>query len=50
MQVGYMEAVDAMVAQLVKRLWDAERQGRGPFSICITGDHSTPVAVWGPLS
>ena len=38
-----MEAVDAMVAQLVKRLWDAERQGRGPFSICITGDHSTPV-------
>ena len=43
MQVGYLEVVDAMVAQLVRRLWEAECQGKGPFSICITGDHSTPV-------
>lgn len=42
-QVGYLEVVDAMVGQLVKQLWQAETEGRGPFTICITGDHSTPV-------
>ena len=42
-QVGYLEAVDAMVGQLVKQLWQAELEGKGPFALCITGDHSTPV-------
>ena len=35
--------VDAMVGQLVKHLWQAESEGKGSFTVCITGDHSTPV-------
>ena len=42
-QVGYLEVVDAMVGQLVKLLWQAESEGKGTFTVCITGDHSTPV-------
>ena len=32
-----------MVRQLVARLWAAECSGTGRFSVCVTGDHSTPV-------
>ncbi|QDZ24151.1 phosphoglycerate mutase [Chloropicon primus] len=38
-------AVDVMVGQLVKRLWEKERESNGAlkYYICCTGDHSTPV-------
>jgi 2,3-bisphosphoglycerate-independent phosphoglycerate mutase len=42
-QVGYLEAVDMMVGQLIRRLWEAESAGTGRYAICVTGDHSTPV-------
>ncbi len=42
-QVRYLEAVDAMVGQLIRRLWEAEASGRGRYSLCLTSDHSTPV-------
>ncbi|CAL8468172.1 g7711 [Coccomyxa elongata] len=43
LKVRYIEGVDAMVGQLIRRLWEAEAAGRGRFSLCITSDHSTPV-------
>lgn len=53
-QVGYLEAVDKMVGQLLRRLWQAEVQGDGGgssggrapgrrYSVLVTADHSTPV-------
>lgn len=39
----YLEAVDEMVKQLIARLAGAEAASNGPFSIVVTGDHSTPV-------
>jgi hypothetical protein len=33
-----------MVGQLLRLLWEAEAAGSGRYSICVTGDHSTPVA------
>eukprot|EP00252_Welwitschia_mirabilis_P027418 TRINITY_DN9398_c0_g1_i1.p1 TRINITY_DN9398_c0_g1~~TRINITY_DN9398_c0_g1_i1.p1 ORF type:complete len:150 (-),score=29.20 TRINITY_DN9398_c0_g1_i1:203-616(-) len=32
-----------MVGQLAHLLWQAERRGIARYSLCITGDHSTPV-------
>ncbi len=59
-QVRFQEAVDRMLGQIVRRLWEAERpearpkaaaagplQGggrRAVFTLVITGDHSTPVS------
>ena len=43
MQVNYEEVVDRMVGQLLRLLWQAERAGRGRYSLVVTGDHSTPV-------
>ena len=43
MQVKYEEVVDRMVGQLLRLLWQAERAGRGRYSLVVTGDHSTPV-------
>ncbi|KAK9901638.1 hypothetical protein WJX75_006034 [Coccomyxa subellipsoidea] len=43
LKVRYLEAVDAMVGQLIRRLWEAEASGRGRYSVCVTSDHSTPV-------
>lgn len=43
LKVKVFEAVDTMVAQLARLLWEAEKQTGTPYSICITGDHSTPV-------
>ncbi len=42
-QVRFQEAVDAMVGQLLRRLWEAEAAGRGRYVVAVTGDHSTPV-------
>ena len=41
----FEEAVDGMLAQLIRRLWEAEAAaGDGQrFTIVVTGDHSTPV-------
>ncbi len=43
LQVRYLESVDLMVQQLIKRLCAAEEASSKRFMICITGDHSTPV-------
>ena len=42
-QVRYLEVIDAMLCQLMARLWAAEANGEGTFAICVTADHSTPV-------
>lgn len=43
LQVRYLECVDVMLRQLMRRLHEAEAAGHGRFAICVTGDHSTPV-------
>ncbi|KAF5840262.1 2,3-bisphosphoglycerate-independent phosphoglycerate mutase-domain-containing protein [Dunaliella salina] len=55
MKVRFLEVVDKMLGQMVRRLWEAEQRelqaaqeghlGREPqrFTIVVTGDHSTPV-------
>lgn len=43
LKVKAFEAVDTMVGQLARLLWQAEKKGAAKFSICVTGDHSTPV-------
>ncbi|XP_057816147.1 uncharacterized protein LOC131029611 isoform X1 [Cryptomeria japonica] len=43
LKVKAFEAVDKAVGQLVRLLWQAERSGAAYYSLCITGDHSTPV-------
>ncbi len=42
-QVQYLECVDVMIKQLVRRLHQAEAGGQGHYCVCVTGDHSTPV-------
>lgn len=42
-KVKGLEAVDKAIGQLAKLLWQAESTGRFEYSICVTGDHSTPV-------
>lgn len=42
-QVQYLECVDVMLSQLVRRLHEAEAAGHGQYAVCVTGDHSTPV-------
>lgn len=42
-KVGYLEALDQMVRQLVRRLSDVEQEDAARFVVCVTGDHSTPV-------
>jgi hypothetical protein len=49
MQVKYFEVVDKMVRQLVARLSAAEEAGTLPFTLVVTGDHSTP-AIFGDHS
>ena len=43
LQVRYLEVVDTMVGQLLRRLWEIEQNGTAKFCTCVTGDHSTPV-------
>lgn len=38
-----LEAVDKALGQLAKLLWQAEKTGNFQYSLCVTGDHSTPV-------
>ncbi|KAL0023909.1 hypothetical protein WJX79_009725 [Trebouxia sp. C0005] len=43
LKVQYLECVDVMIKQLVRRLHQAEAGGQGHYCVCVTGDHSTPV-------
>jgi len=43
LKVKAFEAVDRVVGQLARLLWQAECSGVARYSLCITGDHSTPV-------
>ncbi|EFA80865.1 hypothetical protein PPL_06454 [Heterostelium album PN500] len=43
LKVRLLEKVDAMLAKIVDELGQAELEGVAKFSICVTGDHSTPV-------
>lgn len=43
LKVKALEAVDTAVGQLARLLWEAESTGKFQFTLCITGDHSTPV-------
>ncbi|GAB2278202.1 hypothetical protein Dimus_035305 [Dionaea muscipula] len=42
-KVKGLEAVDRAIGQLAKLLWQAEVTGKYQYSLCVTGDHSTPV-------
>ncbi|KAK2970786.1 hypothetical protein RJ640_012114 [Escallonia rubra] len=42
-KVKGLEAVDRAIGQLARLLWQAESAGNFQFSLCVTGDHSTPV-------
>ncbi|KAI3885209.1 hypothetical protein MKW98_002601 [Papaver atlanticum] len=42
-KVKALEAVHVAISQLARLLWQAESTGDFQYSICITGDHSTPV-------
>lgn len=43
LKVKALEAVDTAIGQLAKLLWEAESSGKFQYSLCVTGDHSTPV-------
>ncbi|XP_077219040.1 uncharacterized protein LOC143853192 [Tasmannia lanceolata] len=42
-KVRGLEAVDRAIGQLARILWEAESTGNFQYSLCVTGDHSTPV-------
>lgn len=42
-KVKALEAVDRAIGQLARLLWEAESSGEFMYSVCVTGDHSTPV-------
>ncbi|GMH04288.1 hypothetical protein Nepgr_006127 [Nepenthes gracilis] len=42
-KVKALEAVDRAIGQLARLLWQAESTGKFKYSLCVTGDHSTPV-------
>ncbi|CAM6097656.1 unnamed protein product [Calypogeia fissa] len=43
LKVRAFEAVDLMIGQLARLLWEEERTGLFQYTLAITGDHSTPV-------
>eukprot|EP01133_Synstelium_polycarpum_P016999 gene16999-20229_t len=43
LKVQFLERIDTMIGSIVERLSAAELAGNGKYSICVTGDHSTPV-------
>lgn len=43
LKVRGLEAVDKAIGQLARLLWQAELTGKYQYSVCVTGDHSTPV-------
>ncbi|KAG2498895.1 hypothetical protein HYH03_003086 [Edaphochlamys debaryana] len=42
-KVRFLEVVDRMVGQMLRRLSDAEAAGAGRYVVVVCGDHSTPV-------
>ncbi|XP_042504965.1 probable 2,3-bisphosphoglycerate-independent phosphoglycerate mutase [Macadamia integrifolia] len=42
-KVKALEAVDRAIGQLARLLWQTESTGNFEYSLCVTGDHSTPV-------
>jgi 2,3-bisphosphoglycerate-independent phosphoglycerate mutase len=40
---AYLAAADAMLRQLLARLWHHQQQSGERYVLCVTGDHSTPV-------
>lgn len=42
-KVKGLEAVDRAIGQLARLLWEGESTGKFQYSLCVTGDHSTPV-------
>lgn len=43
LQVKFLEVVDQMLGQIISQLHAAESAGNCRYSVCVTGDHSTPV-------
>jgi len=43
LKVRFLQEIDAMIALLLQNLSEDEKWGKRQFSICVTGDHSTPV-------
>eukprot|EP00268_Persea_americana_P022678 TRINITY_DN2252_c0_g1_i1.p1 TRINITY_DN2252_c0_g1~~TRINITY_DN2252_c0_g1_i1.p1 ORF type:complete len:496 (-),score=111.24 TRINITY_DN2252_c0_g1_i1:795-2282(-) len=43
LKVRALEPVDKAIGQLARLLWQAESTGKFQYSLCVTGDHSTPV-------
>lgn len=39
----FLQDIDKMIEYLLKQLSGNEQEGKNVFSICVTGDHSTPV-------
>ncbi|GLC37821.1 hypothetical protein PLESTB_001480100 [Pleodorina starrii] len=42
-KVRFLEVVDRLVGQMLRRLWAAEAAGCGRYLLVLAGDHSTPV-------
>ena len=40
---AYLVAADAMLRQLLARLWVEQQRSGERYVLCVTGDHSTPV-------
>lgn len=43
LQVSFIEVIDLMVGQIIRRLHEAEQAGAGRYCLLVTADHSTPV-------
>ncbi|GMH33625.1 hypothetical protein BSKO_01459 [Bryopsis sp. KO-2023] len=43
MKVRFLECVDEMIGQMIKRLWRVQKDTGQQFVLVCTGDHSTPV-------
>ncbi|EKX49751.1 hypothetical protein GUITHDRAFT_157400 [Guillardia theta CCMP2712] len=44
LKLKFLKKVDNMIGELAKGLAEIEQETGKPFVICVTGDHSTPVA------
>ncbi|EGC30367.1 hypothetical protein DICPUDRAFT_157906 [Dictyostelium purpureum] len=43
LKIEFLEKVDKMLSFIITKLSEAQRNKKGNFTICLTGDHSTPV-------
>lgn len=43
LKVKFLQEVDKMIEHILSNLHSNEKEQKNTFSICITGDHSTPV-------